>query len=72
MELAEVEEREIKEERTRSKVGGGNGTQEELEKTRRVPTTKGGEGIRKVGAFQYIKNWGGVAPAWRDIRKPGQ
>lgn len=32
---------------------------------------KGG-GNKKGGGFSVYKNWGGVAPAWRDIRKPGQ
>lgn len=71
MELAEVEEREIK----RKGLGqrwGGEWNPRGVGKDPPSANHKRGEGIRKVGAFQYIKNWGGVAPAWRDIRKPGQ
>lgn len=52
--------------------GGGEWNPRGVGKDPPSANHKRGEGIRKVGAFQYIKNWGGVAPAWRDIRKPGQ
>lgn len=75
MELAEVERREISEERTRSKVVG-NGPQERWKRPAQGQPRKGkGKEYERCGLFRYIYiyiDWGGIATAWRHIRKPGQ